>query len=69
MEQTARQSLLDTALKQSAALIEPYLEAAFPSAGLAQQTVSDAMRYSLLAGGKRIRPFLLLTGFELAGGD
>lgn len=36
----------------------------FPQAGLA-----EAMRYSLLAGGKRIRPMLVLEFCRIAGGD
>lgn len=36
----------------------------FPFAGLA-----EAMRYSLLAGGKRIRPILVLEFCRLSGGD
>ena len=35
-----------------------------PTAGLA-----EAMRYSLLAGGKRIRPMLVLEFCRIAGGD
>lgn len=34
-----------------------------------QRELLDAMRYSLLAGGKRIRPVLLLKFCEAAGGD
>nr|ALD84326.1 geranyl diphosphate synthase [Morus alba] len=33
------------------------------------QTIHEAMRYSLLAGGKRVRPVLCLTACELVGGD
>ena len=36
----------------------------FPQARLA-----EAMRYSLLAGGKRIRPILVLEFCRIAGGD
>jgi geranylgeranyl diphosphate synthase type II len=36
---------------------------------LPQQRLLDAMRYSLLAGGKRIRPVLALKFCEAAGGD
>jgi len=32
-------------------------------------TLADAMRYSLLAGGKRIRPMLVLEFCRIAGGD
>ena len=34
-----------------------------------QQKLLDAMRYSLLAGGKRIRPILALKFCEAAGGS
>ena len=40
------------------------VEADFPLKGL-----SDAMRYSLLAGGKRIRPLLVLEFCRISGGD
>ncbi len=33
------------------------------------ELLREAMRYSLLAGGKRIRPMLCLASCELAGGD
>ena len=33
------------------------------------ETLREAMRYSLLAGGKRLRPILCLAACELAGGD
>ncbi|MCD7929073.1 MAG: polyprenyl synthetase family protein [Clostridiales bacterium] len=36
---------------------------------LPQQRLLEAMRYSLLAGGKRIRPVLTLKFCEIAGGD
>ncbi len=40
--------------------------AAFP---VSQSTLSDAMKYSLNAGGKRIRPVLLLAVNEMLGGN
>ena len=47
------------------AALETYFHAEdFPFWGLA-----DAMRYSLLAGGKRIRPMLVLEFCRIAGGD
>ncbi len=33
------------------------------------ESLRDAMRYSLLAGGKRLRPILCLAACELAGGE
>lgn len=52
-------NMVDTAL-------ETYFctDADFPLKGLA-----DAMRYSLLAGGKRIRPILVLEFCRITGGD
>ncbi|NDC13943.1 MAG: polyprenyl synthetase family protein, partial [Synechococcaceae bacterium WB9_2_170] len=32
------------------------------------ESLREAMRYSLLAGGKRLRPILCLAACELAGG-
>ena len=37
--------------------------------GAIPQLLCDSMRYSLLAGGKRIRPVLLLAACEMLGGD
>ena len=33
------------------------------------ESLREAMRYSLLAGGKRLRPILCLAACELAGGS
>ncbi|MGA0022423.1 MAG: polyprenyl synthetase family protein, partial [Vulcanococcus sp.] len=33
------------------------------------ESLRESMRYSLLAGGKRLRPILCLAACELAGGD
>ncbi|MCD8051303.1 MAG: polyprenyl synthetase family protein [Clostridiales bacterium] len=48
--------------------IETALENYFAE-NLPQQRLLEAMRYSLLAGGKRIRPVLTLKFCEIAGGD
>lgn len=34
-----------------------------------QKTISEAMNYSILAGGKRIRPMLMLETYQLFGGN
>lgn len=47
---------------------ENYLSGCF-SDSLPQKTVLDAMRYSLLAGGKRIRPILVLEFARICGAD
>ena len=46
------------------ASLETYFTADCP-----QKELLDAMRYSLLAGGKRIRPLLLVKFCEISGGD
>ncbi len=49
-------------------MVEAKLETYF-SGSPAQKSLYEAMRYSLLAGGKRIRPVIVLKFCELSGGD
>lgn len=51
-------------MKQARAIVEERLADFFPGNGL-----QEAMRYSLMAGGKRIRPILAMKFCEAAGGD
>ena len=51
-----------------AALIEAYLSGCFTQ-DAPQKVLFEAMRYSLLAGGKRLRPALTLALCEICGGD
>lgn len=57
------------------ALAEKALLSAVPlpeqawGATCAPRCLAEAMRYSLLAGGKRLRPVMLLAAYEAAGGD
>ena len=58
----------ETQLKQDQSAVEAALHAQFQdSARYADLT--EAMEYSLLAGGKRIRPVLTLECCRLCGGD
>lgn len=50
-------------------MVETHLMDFLPEVDSKSCTVCDAMRYSLEAGGKRIRPTLLLGACEFAGGD
>lgn len=59
MKQSEYKQMVDTALERAFAGA-----AELPLAGLA-----EAMRYSLLAGGKRIRPTLVLEFSRICGGD
>lgn len=52
---TERQKLVEAALDESLPVIYP-------------ETIYESMRYSLLAGGKRLRPILCLATCELVGG-
>jgi farnesyl diphosphate synthase len=45
--------------------IELELERLLPPVGGAQARLIDAMRYAILGGGKRLRPFLVMAGAEL----
>ena len=58
------------ATKQYQDIIEQYLsEQCFVYDNEPQQKLFHAMRYSLLAGGKRLRPLLVLEFCRLCGGD
>lgn len=51
-------------------LIEKELDKCFKAADkLPQARLAESMRYSLLAGGKRIRPMLVLEFCRISGGD
>jgi geranylgeranyl diphosphate synthase type II len=49
--------------------VDSALDAYFPQSGEIFQRLNDAMRYSLFAGGKRLRPILCIAGAEAVGGD
>merc|ERR1719359_1362587 len=54
-------------VKEKAGLVQKALDASVPMQY--PETIHESMRYSLLAGGKRIRPMLCLATCELVGGD
>ena len=55
-------------LNLSKELVEKRIDELFPEIDTAYKTVSDAARYSLLSGGKRIRPAVMLEFCKLCGG-
>jgi geranylgeranyl diphosphate synthase, type II len=57
---------LSTYLKQRAVQVEAALDRALPL--IYPEKIYESMRYSLLAGGKRLRPILCLATCELTGG-
>jgi geranylgeranyl diphosphate synthase type II len=55
-------------LAEKRMLINEALARFIPPSKELHHTVVEAMRYSLFAGGKRIRPILCISGWEAAGG-
>lgn len=55
-------------LKSTRSLVEKALRTAVPPATVKPATIHRAMRYSLLAGGKRLRPVLCCAASEACGG-
>ena len=49
--------------------VEEYLNHCFHNKDVPYRTLTDSMDYSLMAGGKRIRPILVLEFCRLCGGD
>ena len=60
---------LARALSETAAAVEAVLDAELPRPEGAQARLFEAMRYSILGGGKRLRAFLVRSGARLAGAD
>jgi geranylgeranyl diphosphate synthase type II len=60
---------LKTYLAGQRVLVDAALEKWLPSEQGPSAPVFEAMRYSLTAGGKRVRPILLLAGSHAVGGD
>lgn len=70
MSQTIEQSISAQAiLKRDAAAVTDYLRTVLLRYTDAPRPLADAMEYSLLAGGKRIRPALVLESWRACGGD
>ncbi|MCX6966689.1 MAG: polyprenyl synthetase family protein [Verrucomicrobia bacterium] len=60
--------ILKDYLTQRSALVDRALDAFLPKAATKPATMHKAMRYSLFAGGKRLRPVLCLAAAEACGG-
>lgn len=50
-------------------MVEAAIAAHLPESGVPYDTLTRSMRYSLLAGGKRLRPALVLEFCRVCGGD
>jgi geranylgeranyl diphosphate synthase type II len=55
-------------LKERRALVDEALDRALPPEDAPPPRVHQAMRYSVMAGGKRLRPILVIAGAEAVGG-
>ena len=60
---------LKTYLSERKQLVDAALEKLFPVPDGLQKQVLEAARYSLFAGGKRLRPILCLAAAEVVGGS
>jgi geranylgeranyl diphosphate synthase type II len=58
---------LEAYLKDRRALVDAALERFLPGEDVQPPTVHRAMRYSVQAGGKRLRPILVIAGAEAVG--
>src|SRR5512147_1264762 len=56
-------------LKDRCQLVDEALDRFLPPADELPVSLHKAMRYSVFAGGKRVRPILLLAACEAVGGD
>jgi len=55
-------------MKQRAAAVDAALDRFLPAESDRPETLHKAMRYSVFAGGKRLRPVLVIAGAEAVGG-
>jgi geranylgeranyl diphosphate synthase type II len=56
-------------LRTQQTLIDRALNGFLPKATVKPRTIHEAMRYSMFAGGKRLRPVLAVAAAEACGGD
>ena len=60
---------LDAFLERGRVLVDAALDRWLPNAPACPPLVAEAMRYSIFAGGKRLRPILTLAAAEAIAGD
>jgi len=61
-------SRFEASLLQKKELIDQSLERLLPKTDVAPAILHESMRYSVFAGGKRLRPILALAAYEICGG-
>lgn len=62
-------SFVENKINDRIKLINEALDLYLPKPGYNSEIIHEAMRYSVNAGGKRLRPVLLLAAAEAVGGD
>jgi geranylgeranyl diphosphate synthase, type II len=60
---------LDAYMKERLAAVDAALDVFLPPETQRPETLHKAMRYSVFAGGKRLRPILVMAGAEAVGGS
>jgi geranylgeranyl diphosphate synthase type II len=60
---------IDPYLRHQKEVVDTYLDACLPASDSYPEIIHEAVRYSVFAGGKRIRPILALATGEALGGD
>jgi len=63
----AETDVIQQALEEHRVLVEHALDGALPAADAWPETIHRAVRYSLFAGGKRIRPMLVMAAGDAVG--
>ncbi len=63
------EALARTVLTEDAAAVESCMDLLYRGGGRTDAVLDESMRYSLMAGGKRVRPALTLEFCRLFGGD
>ncbi len=66
---TRQDSPVVSYIQENMLLIEEELVQSFPAQWVIPAELKDAMMYSLMAGGKRLRPILALSAAEAVGGE
>ncbi len=69
MKTSSGERSLKAYLSERRKAVDAALERFLPSASAPTPKLLEAMRYSVFSGGKRLRPILALTAYELAGGE
>jgi len=67
MTQSASQKELEAALARGAEAVEQKLDRLLPQVDGPEGRLAEAMRYAVFAGGKRLRPFLVVACADLFG--